>query len=52
MNNQTNAINNQTNAINNQTQSIDNINNSITNSVDNSSIDLPTDNTTDPHKVE
>lgn len=47
--NQTNAINNQTNAINNQTQSIDNINNSITDStVDNSSIDLPTDNTVDP----
>lgn len=44
-----NSINNQTNAINNQTQSIDNINNSITNStVDNSSIDLPTDNTQDP----
>lgn len=42
-------IDNQTNAINNQTQSIDNINNSITDStVDNSSIDLPTDNTQDP----
>lgn len=42
-------IDNQTNAINNQTQSIDNINNSITDStVDNSSIDLPTDNTADP----
>ena len=39
----------QLNAINNQTQSIDNINNSITDStVDNSSIDLPTDNTTNP----
>lgn len=37
------------NTINQQTQSIDNINNSITNStVDNSSIDLPTDNTQDP----
>lgn len=43
-----NALNEQTNAINNQTQSIDNINNSITDStVDNSSIDLPTDNTND-----
>ena len=49
INKQSDAINNQTNAINNQTQSIDNINSSITNStVDNSSIDLPTDNTTDP----
>lgn len=39
----------QLDAINNQTQSIDNINNSITNStVDNSSIDLPTDNTNNP----
>lgn len=37
------------NSINQQTQSIDNINNSITDSnVDNSSIDLPTDNTQDP----
>lgn len=37
------------NSINQQTQSIDNINNSITDSnVDNSSIDLPTDNTNDP----
>lgn len=39
----------QIDAINNQTQSIDNINNSITDSnVDNSSINLPTDNTNDP----
>lgn len=39
----------QLDAINNQTQSIDNINNSITDSnVDNSSINLPTDNTNDP----
>lgn len=37
------------NALNNQTQSIDNLNSSITNStVDNSSIDLPTDNTNNP----
>ena len=37
------------NSIDNQTQSIDNINNSITDSnVDNSSIDLPTDNTINP----
>lgn len=37
------------NSIDNQTQSIDNINNSITDStIDNSSIDLPTDNTQDP----
>lgn len=43
------SIDNQTAAIENQTQSIDNINNSITDSnVDNSSIDLPTDNTQDP----
>lgn len=36
-------------SINQQTQSIDNINNSITDStIDNSSIDLPTDNTQDP----
>lgn len=43
------SIDNQTTAIENQTQSIDNINNSITDSnVDNSSIDLPTDNTQDP----
>lgn len=39
----------QLDVINNQTQSIDNINNSITDSnVDNSSINLPTDNTNDP----
>lgn len=44
-----NALNEQTNAINNQTQSIDNINTSITDSsVDNSSIDLPSDNTNNP----
>lgn len=44
-----NSIDNQTSAIENQTQSIDDINNSITNSnVDNSTIDLPTDNTQDP----
>ena len=37
------------NSINQQTQSIDNINNAITDiTVDNSSIDLPTDNTTNP----
>lgn len=37
------------NSINQQTQSIDNINNSITDStVDNSSVNLPTDNTNDP----
>ena len=37
------------NSINNQSQSIDNINNTITDStVDNSSIELPTDNTSDP----
>lgn len=37
------------NSINNQSQSIDNMNNTITDStVDNSSIELPTDNTTDP----
>lgn len=37
------------NSINNQTQIIDNINNSITDSsIDNSSINLPTDNTNDP----
>lgn len=37
------------NALNNQIQSIDNLNNSITDStVDNSSINLPTDNTNDP----
>lgn len=42
------SIDNQTTAIENQTQSIDNINNSITDGeVDNSSIDLPTDNTQD-----
>ena len=49
INKQTEAIENQTQAIENQTQSIDNINNSITDStVDNSSIDLPTDSTSDP----